>query len=168
MALSKTELLNKVLVAIIIVLLTVIVTGTLIVKLSPKTQARETPRELIAQGKAVNLAAPPDTSDIAYFELGTLRITTLNKDEDNMLGIGMVLSPWLAYPAGDSVFYEELMRKKGVLKAVFQHYFSDQTKDQILSQSEESINSTLLAQVNEKLSLGKVSDIYFTDYLFLE
>ena len=167
MALPKTELLNKVLVAIIIFLLIVIVTGTLIVKLSPpKTPA--SPGELIAQGKAVNLAAPADTSDIAYFELGTLRITTLNKDEDNMLGIGMVLSPWLAYPAGDSVFYEELMRKKGVLKAVFQHYFSDQTKDQILSQSEESISSTLLAQVNEKLSLGKVSDIYFTDYLFLE
>ncbi|MBP3742854.1 MAG: flagellar basal body-associated FliL family protein [Treponema sp.] len=167
MALSKTELLNKVLVAIIIFLLIVIVTGTLIVKLSPP-KAPAAPGELIAQGKAVNLAAPADTSDIAYFELGTLRITTLNKDEDNMLGIGMVLSPWLAYPAGDSVFYEELMRKKGVLKAVFQHYFSDQTKDQILSQSEESISSTLLAQVNEKLSLGKVSDIYFTDYLFLE
>ena len=167
MALSKTELLNKVLVAIIIFLLIVIVTGTLIVNLSPP-KAPASPRELIAQGKAVNLAAPADTSDIAYFELGTLRITTLNKDEDNMLGIGMVLSPWLAYPAGDSVFYEELMRKKGVLKAVFQHYFSDQTKDQILSQPEESINSTLLAQVNEKLSLGKVSDIYFTDYLFLE
>lgn len=167
MALSKTELLNKVLVAIIIFLLIVIVTGTLIVKLLPP-KAPASPRELIAQGKAVNLAAPADTSDIAYFELGTLRITTLNKDEDNMLGIGMVLSPWLAYPAGDSVFYEELMRKKGVLKAVFQHYFSDQTKGQILSQSEESISSTLLAQVNEKLSLGKVSDIYFTDYLFLE
>ena len=167
MSISKTELLNKVLVAIIIFLLIVIVTGTLIVKLSPP-KAPDSPRELIAQGKAVNLAAPADTSDIAYFELGTLRITTLNKDEDNMLGIGMVLSPWLAYPAGDSVFYEELMRKKGVLKAVFQHYFSDQTKDQILSQSEESIISALLAQVNEKLSLGKVSDIYFTDYLFLE
>ncbi|MCR4631780.1 MAG: hypothetical protein K5786_09110, partial [Treponema sp.] len=164
MALSKTELLNKVLVAIIIFLLIVIVTGTLIVKLSPP-KAPASPQELIAQGKAVNLAAPADTSDIAYFELGTLRITTLNKDEDNMLGIGMVLSPWLAYPAGDSVFYEELMRKKGLIKTVFQQYFSSRTKEQILSQSEENIIRSLTAQVNEKLSLGKVSDLYFTDYL---
>lgn len=166
MALSKTDLLNKVLLAIIILLVIVIVSGTLIVKLSPKKAAEA--RELIARGKAINLAEPADTSDIAYFELGTLRITTVNEDEENMLGVGMVLSPWLAYPAGDSVFYEELARKKNVLKAVFQQYFSERTKEEILSQSEESIISILLAEVNKKLSLGRVSDIYFTDYLFLE
>ena len=166
MELSKTEILNKFLVAIIILLVIVIVTGTLITKLAPKKDA--SPKELIAQGKAVNLAQPADTSDIAYFELGTLRISTVNKDEENMLGIGMVLSPWLAYPAQDSVFYEELMRKKGLVKSVFQQYFSERTKEEILSQSEESIISTLLTEVNKKLSLGRVSDIYFTDYLFLE
>ena len=166
MALSKTEILNKFLVAIIILLVIVIVTGTLITKLTPKKDA--SPKELIAQGKAVNLAQPADTSDIAYFELGTLRISTVNKDEENMLGIGMVLSPWLAYPAQDSVFYEELMRKKGLVKSVFQQYFSERTKEEILSQSEESIISILLTEVNKKLSLGRVSDIYFTDYLFLE
>lgn len=166
MALSKTEILNKFLVAIIILLVIVIVTGTLITKLTPKKDA--SPKALIAQGKAVNLAQPADTSDIAYFELGTLRISTVNKDEENMLGIGMVLSPWLAYPAQDSVFYEELMRKKGLVKSVFQQYFSERTKEEILSQSEESIISILLTEVNKKLSLGRVSDIYFTDYLFLE
>lgn len=166
MVLSKTDILNKFLVAIIILLVIVIVTGTLITKLTPKKDA--SPKELIAQGKAVNLAQPADTSDIAYFELGTLRISTVNKDEENMLGIGMVLSPWLAYPAQDSVFYEELMRKKGLVKSVFQQYFSERTKEEILSQSEESIISILLTEVNKKLSLGRVSDIYFTDYLFLE
>lgn len=166
MALSKTEILNKFLVAIIILLVIVIVTGTLITKLTPKKDA--SPKALIAKGKAVNLAQPADTSDIAYFELGTLRISTVNKDEENMLGIGMVLSPWLAYPAQDSVFYEELMRKKGLVKSVFQQYFSERTKEEILSQSEESIISILLTEVNKKLSLGRVSDIYFTDYLFLE
>ncbi len=166
MSLSKTDLFNKVLLAIIIFLIIVIASGTLIVKLAPKkTQDSHT---LIAQGKAINLAEPADTSDVSYFELGTLRITTLNEDEENMLGIGMVLSPWLAYPAGDSVFYEELARKKGVLKAVIQQYFSERTKEEILSQSEELIIQTIMNQINKNLSLGKVSDVYFTDYLFLE
>ena len=171
MALSKTSFLNKLLLAIIFFLIIVIIAGTLIVKLSPKgkfSPAFQNPQALIQSGKARNLAEPVDTTDIAYYDLGNLRITTLNEDSENMLGIGMVLRPWLAYPAEDAVFYEEIVRKKGVLKAVFQHYFSEHTKEELLSQSEEKIISTLLKEINQNLSLGKISDIYFTDYLFLE
>jgi len=162
----KVEFLNKILLAIIIFLLLVIAGGTIIAKVS---QSRpQDSHELIAKGKAKNLVEPADSTDINYFELGSLRITTLNEDQENMLGIGMVLSPWLAYPAGDSVFYEELMRKKGVLRGVFLQYFSERTKEEILSISEEETIENLKDLVNKELSLGKTSDIYFTDYLFLE
>lgn len=165
----KGELLNKVLVAIIILLVVVIASGTIAAKIQQRNrQSPQNHRALIATGKAVNLAEPASTTETSYFALGTLRITTLNDDEDNMLGIGLVLSPWLAYPAGDTIFYEELDRKKNVLKAVFQHYFSERTKEQILSATEEKIITDLTAEVNQRLSLGRVSDVYFTDYLFLE
>ncbi|MCR4579389.1 MAG: hypothetical protein K5681_03480 [Treponema sp.] len=162
----KIEFLNKILLAIIIFLLLVIAGGTIIAKISPKKS--QDPHVLIASGKAENLAKPADTSDVTYFELGTLRISTLNEDEENMMGVGMVLSPWLAYPAGDSIFYEELMRKKGLLRGIFLQYFSEKTKEEILSISEEATIEKLKTLVNNELSLGKTSDIYFTDYLFLE
>ena len=171
-------MLNRVLLAIIILLVLVIAGGTLYAMLTPdaarrtaqgaRGRANQDATALIATGKAVNLAEPVDTTDIAYYDLGMLRITTVNEDEENMLGVGMVLRPWLAYPAGDSVFYEELARKKNVMKAVCQHYFTERTKDEILSQSEEKITADLINQINASLSLGKISDIYFTDFLFLE
>ncbi len=152
------NLLNKILFKIIIFLLSIISAGTVFGLLNKKNN---TPEILISQGKAVSLMAPSDTTEVAYFELGTLRISTEG-------GSVMVLSPWLAYPAGDTVFYEELSRKKGVLKGTFQAYFSSRTKNQLLSETEEKIEEIIRDEINADLALGKISDIYFTDYLFLE
>ena len=80
----------------------------------------------------------------------------------------MILSPWLAYPAGDTVFYEELSRKSGSMKGIFQAYFSARTKNQLLTETEEKIVQIIMEEINADLALGKVSSIYFTDYLFLE
>ena len=126
-----------------------------------------TPEVLISQGKAESLMAPTDTTEVAYYELGTLRISTAGeKSEEN--GCIMILSPWLAYPAGDTVLYEELSRKSGAFRGIFQAYFSSRTKNQLLSETEEKISQIILDEINADLALGAISDIYFTDYLFLE
>ncbi len=156
--------LNKILLAIIAALLLVILIGTIIGLATKKTQ---TPEVLIAQGKAVSLMAPADTEDLAYFELGSIRISTAQADSEEGGSI-LVLSPWLAYPAGDTVFYEELFRKSGSIKGIFQAYFSSRTKNQLLTETEERISKIIMDEINAELALGKVSDIYFTDYIFLE
>lgn len=156
--------LNKILISIIVALVLVIITGTIIAKTSQKKQ---TPEVLLSQGKAVSLMAPADDSVVAYFELGTIRILTLSQDE-NGTGTVLVISPWLAYPAEDTVFYEELARKRGVIKAIFQAYFTERTKQQLLEETEIKIEEKLKTEINSQLSLGKISDIYLTDYLFLE
>ncbi len=161
---DKNELLNKILLVIIALLLFLIITGTIAALAGRKKQ---TPENLIAQGKAESLLPPADTSEVAYFELGALRISTA-KAESEEGGSIMVLSPWLAYPAGDSVFYEELSRKSGVIRGIFQAYFSVRTKNQLLFETEEKIEETIKKEINADLALGKVSDIYFTDYIFLE
>ena len=160
----KTELLNKILTIIIAVLLLVILIGTITGLVGKKKQ---TPQVLIAQGKAVSLMAPSDTDEIAYYELGTIRVSTA-KDGSEESGSIMVLSPWLAYPAGDTVFYEELFRKSGSLKGIFQAYFSARSKNQLLAETEEKIVDIIMEEINADLALGKISGIYFTDYLFLE
>ena len=157
-------LLNKVLIAIIIFLVVVIALGTIFGLLNRKNQ---TPEVLISQGKAESLMAPADTTEVTYYELGTLRISTASdKSEEN--GCVLILSPWLAYPAGDTVLFEEISRKSGAIKGIFQAYFSARTKNQLLTETEEHIEKVIKDEINADLALGKISDIYFTDYLFLE
>ncbi len=161
---SENVTLNRILLAVIAGLLLVILIGTIAGLVGKKNQ---TPENLIAQGKAVSLMAPANTDELAYFELGTIRVSTAKADS-NEGGVIMVLSPWLAYPAGDTVLYEELARKSGVMKGVFQAYFSSRTKNQLLTETEEKIVRVIMDEINADLALGKISGIYFTDYLFLE
>ena len=111
--------------------------------------------------------APADDAEIAYYELGTLRIVTRAEDDEELTSI-LVISPWLAYPAGDTVFFEELARKKGLIKGLFQAYFSARTKNQLLEETEVKIEENLKKQLNAQFALGQISDIYLTDYIFLE
>ena len=158
------NLLNKILFAIIIFLVVVIALGTIFALLNRKNN---TPEALISQGKAESLMAPADTTEATYFELGTLRISTASEESDEN-GCVMVLSPWLAYPTGDTVLFEEISRKSGAIKGIFQAYFSARTKNQLLTETEEYIEKVIKDEINADLALGKISDIYFTDYLFLE
>ena len=161
---------QKILLAIILALILVIFTGTILTKSQQgqqKSQAKNQ-RELISKGKAVNLNAPKEDGKSAYFEIGKIRITTAPETKNNEEPCTLLLiSPWLAYPEGDTVFYEELARKSGLIKGIFQTYFSDKTKDQLLGESETKIVENLKSKINEQLYLGKITDIYFTDYIFL-
>lgn len=161
---DKQVLLNRILLCVIAAILVVILIGTIIGITGKKKQ---TPEVLISQGKAVALMEPSSTEEIDYFELGTIRVSTASADSEEG-GTIMVLSPWLAYPSGDTVFFEELSRKSGSIKGIFQAYFSARTKNQLLTETEEKIVHILIEEINADMALGKISDIYFTDYLFLE
>lgn len=155
---------QKILISIILALVLVILVGT-IIALSSKS--KNTPEVLIQQGKATSLMAPSDSDEVTYYELGSIRILTKG-NADDQTGTLFVVSPWIAYPAGDTVFYEELARKRGLIKGMFQSYFTERTKNEILSETEEKIEIVLKDEINAQLSLGQISDIYFTDYIFLE
>lgn len=161
---SKIKKLDLILISIIGLLIVVILTGTLVsvYRKSPKVT-----ENLLQLGKARNLSEPVNSDIVAYYQLGTIRIVTAPESSDGA-GTAMVVSPWLAYPEGDTVFYEELARKRGVMKGIFSSYFANHSKTGLLTETEVKTVENLIAQINEQLSLGKISDIYFTDYLFLE
>ena len=154
---------DKIMLAVIALLVLVILIGTLFSMLNER---RNTPEVLLSKGKAVSLAPPVDDEKTAYFELGTMRI--VNANENTNENTVLVASAWLAYPADDTVFYEEIARKRGVVRGIMQKYFSERTKNQLLSETEEVIEKKLVQQINSRFSLGKISGIYFTDYIFLE
>lgn len=164
MKFSRTE---KILLIIISVLIFLILTGTIAGLIKKGINKKEnTPEVLISKGKAVNLAEPVNTDIVTYYQTGTFR-TLVQPDPDAETGTVMVVTPWIAYPEGDSVFYEEIARKKVLIKGIFTNYFSEKTMSEILSLGESRIVSELLSEINSNLSLGQISDIYFTDFIFL-
>ena len=166
----KVEKFNKVLGVIISVLVGVILIGTVVVLATGGKKTEEEKAEVLVQkGKAVNLAEPANTDVVGYYDLGKIRVVTLPED-GSLEGMGspIVLHPWLEYPQEDTVFYEELARKQNVLKSIFTSYFTTHTRPELQKQTESIIEQNLLTQINSNLSLGQISDIYFTDYLYLE
>lgn len=175
--------LNTVLYSIIIALVIVLIIGT-ITGLTKKTEP--SPKVLLQQGKAINLSAPANTDFVAYYEIGRIRIVTsktLDKNSKNLNTQAesqnnsqsdventcvLVVNPWISYAEGDTVFYEELARKRGVIKGIFTTYFSERSKEHLLSITETQVEQELIELINAQLSLGKVQGVYFTDYIFLE
>lgn len=157
--------LNHILLGIIGLLVIILAVGTTVGLMNRHNQK---PEVLISQGKAINLAAPVDTEVSTYYDLGTIRIVT---QPDSTIaddsGAAMVITPWIAYPEGDTVFFEELSRKTGVIKGVFTQFFTGHTQKEILSFGEEKIKNQLITEINGIISLGQITDIYFTDFLFL-
>ena len=172
---SGIRTLEKTLTVIASVLVVLIAAGTF-VGLAKKSRTdvdagSKTAQNLIAKGKAHALNAPVENEETGYFELGTIRILTAadkSDKEKNSQGTVMVVSPWLSYKKGDEVFYEELSKKRNVFKAVFSSYFTQYSKKELLSKTEEKISQEILEQINARLSLGKVTGINFTDYMFFD
>ncbi len=164
--------LDKILSIIVIILLITIFAGTVFALLKNKKSFQKQ-KQLISQGKAVSLMAPKNDNQFSYFNLGSLRVLTkpendsLQETEQNM-GTVLLVTPWISYPSDDTIFFEEISRKKTVIAGIIQDYFSNHSKQELLSQTEVTIEENLLLEINNHLSLGKIQQIYFTDYIFLD
>lgn len=173
MSSSNKIKLNTVLYSIIIALVIVLIIGTI----TGFVKKNESPSDevLLQQGKAINLSAPANTDFVAYYEIGSIRIVTtknsnneVNSQNDLENTCVLVVNPWVSYAEGDTVFYEEIARKRGVIKGICTTYFSERSKEYLLSITETKVEQELMELINAQLSLGKIQDLYFTDYIFLE
>lgn len=105
-------------------------------------------------------------SKTAFNEIGQIRVFT-KEDEDEQKSV-LVLVPWFEYDGEDTAFYEELDRKHLSIRNIFVTYFQTRTRGELMSLGESRIKSELKSLVNESLVLGKITGIYFNDYLFLD
>lgn len=101
----------------------------------------------------------------AFTGISTIRATTLSSQSSTSI---LIITPWFSYPADDTEFYEELSRKRTLITSIITYYFSSKTKDEIIALPEETIKSALLTEINGNLSLGKINQLYFTDFIFFE
>lgn len=163
--------LDKFLSILIILLLITILMGTFITIYKNKKSITKQ-KQLISQGKAISLMAPKNNNQNSYFNLGSLRVLTKPENDSlqetqNMWTV-LLVTPWISYPSDDTIFFEEISRKKTVIAGIIQDYFSNHSKQELLSQTEVTIEENLLLEINNHLSLGTINQIYFTDFIFLE
>lgn len=167
---NKTE---KILYIIIAFLLTCILCGT-IFALVGKKNVEKKQKESIAQGKAVSLTPPKNNDKISYFDLGFMRISArpeqekVSPQDEEFSGAVLLIRPWISYSASDVAFFEEISKKKTIVCGIFYDYFSQFSKKELLSQTENIIEENLKNEINSHFSLGKIEEIYFTDYIFFE
>ena len=163
--------LDKILSIIVIILLITIFAGPVFALLKNKKSFQKQ-KQLISQGKAVSLMAPKNDNQFSYFNLGSLRVLTKSENdslqETQNMGTVLLVTPWISYPSDDTIFFEEISRKKTVIAGIIQDYFSDYSKLELLTQTEVKIEENLIKEINNHLSLGKIQQIYFTDYIFLD
>lgn len=161
--------LNKILGIAIGAIAVVIVSGTLVALIMQKRPGQNLRNADPAPGEVVNMSAPKDGKLAAFTGLGRLRtVTKPDSSKKNDTGTPVVITPWFTYPEGDTAFYEELARKSKLLAAVFSQYFANYTERQLRTRGEEQIKKEITDELNARLSLGKISGVYFTEYIFLE
>jgi flagellar basal body-associated protein FliL len=108
-----------------------------------------------------------EKSKTAFDAIGQIRTFTREEGDSSEKSV-ILLTPWFEYDGSDTAFYEELDRKHLSTKSLITNYFSTRTKRELLQKGEEKIKSELKSLINDTLVLGKINNIYFNDYLFLD
>lgn len=166
---QKTKL-DRILYGIIAGILSLIILVTVISFATKKALPGKNLRDADPKPEEIQSINKRDNSNLAaYTGLGSIRVITApdpeNGDENGTIAL---ITPWLSYPQGDSVFFEELSRKRLVITGIFTSYFTEKTKKQLLSSTEDKIKADLILEINNQLSLGQISNIFFTDYIYFE
>jgi len=97
------------------------------------------------------------------------QIRTVTKPEHTTgNGVTLVVSPWIAWTGNDTAFHEELVQKSRKIKSIITAYFTEYTEKELIERGENSVKADLLHKINNELVLGKISAVYFSEYIFLE
>jgi len=93
--------------------------------------------------------------------LGRLRIPLANSSI-------LILSIAFPYNAGDTAFTEELAAKIGDFRAIASGYFSALPAERVIQFDEDTIKQELLRRLNADLRLGRISELYFSDFMIID
>jgi flagellar basal body-associated protein FliL len=80
----------------------------------------------------------------------------------------MIISIAFPYPNNDIPFTEELESKIGNLRSITTAYFSSLPTADFDNFNEDYYKGELLKRYNGILRLGKISELYFNDFLIID
>jgi flagellar basal body-associated protein FliL len=115
-----------------------------------KKLARESDRAQVAAELAGNAS---------FTAIGTVRAKSA--DAKSAVVVATIAFP---YDSRDKAFAEELSRKAPVLKAVAESVLSSRKADDLTPAFEGAVKAALRDSFNSRLSLGKVTEIWLSDF----
>ena len=165
---ERESVVQKVLGAILALLVLILVLGTVFALTVGKKKVGSEYRQVDpTPQQVVNMSARKGGKLSTYNSLGQLRPLT-KAEGAGKDGAVLVVSPWFTYPEGDTPLFEEISQKDRLIKNVITEYFAGRTKSELLAMGEKNVKAELLNLVNDQLVLGKISAIYFDQYIFLQ
>lgn len=131
-----------------------------------------TPQEQIIQAQKTQQQTQSEASKTSgefgtYTSLGQIRASTMPDPETTTTALVLV-EPWFSYTSEDPAFQEELDAKRQNIHSILLQFFSNHSYQQLRAMGEELVKSQLQESINEELSLGSISALYFESYLFFE
>lgn len=143
---NRTE---RILAVIIASLLVVLVSGTSFAVLTG-ARARKLARE----------AVPVTASQTGIFD-GIGRIRARTADQPAAIVVVDIAFP---FDATDRQFREELVQKRGELRSAATDFFSGKRTDELGPPNEATIKAALRDTLNRLLSLGRIEELYFSQF----
>ncbi|MCR5764034.1 MAG: hypothetical protein K6G00_11705 [Treponema sp.] len=124
-------------------------------------KADPTPKQVI------NSSLKTSSKVSAFNELGQIRTITKSPDNEHT-GVLVIVNPWFSYNANDTILLEELSQKSQQEKAIIINYFGQNTKADLLAKGEDTVKEEIKNLLNEQMILGKIQQVYFSEYIFFE
>lgn len=153
---------NSALYMVLFTLLAVILIGTLVVFATRNAN----PGKNLRQSDPVPQTLAEGFS--SFTEIGQIRAATAVSSTDGEGQATVIVQPWFSYENNDTAFHEELFGKRRKIRSIITDYFSTHTYQQLRKNGEGIVKAEILSAVNKELVMGKISAIYFEEYLFLE
>lgn len=148
---------SRALAAVAAVLVLVLVAGT-IYGLASGTRQRKLAREADKAQTAAELAG-----SASFTAIGTVRAKSA--DPKPAVVVATVAFP---YDSRDKAFGEELARKAPVLKAAAESVLSSRKAADLAPAFEGAVKAELRDAFNSRLSLGKVAEIWLSDFAVIQ
>ena len=154
---------NKILSIILLALFALLLFMTITAFISVKTKSK---KNLQNSKPSFEVSKSKDDTLKVFAGLGRIRCS-LKPEGDTDVRCPVVISPWFNYDKNDIQFYEELSKKAPLFKSLISSYFANGTKTHFQEIGEEQVKKEILSILNEHLVLGKIDELFFSEYIFL-
>ena len=160
---KKINSINKILSIILSALFALLLFMTITAFISVKTKSK---KNLQNSKSSFEVSESKDDTLKVFAGLGRIRCS-LKPEGDTNIRCPVVISPWFNYDKNDIQFYEELSKKAPLFKSLISSYFANGTKTHFQKIGEEQVKKEILSILNEHLVLGKIDELFFSEYIFL-
>lgn len=116
--------------------------------------------------KRSEISSTVNTENPKYINVGKIRSSTKinDKGEKSVL----IFTVYFSYDETNTELYEDINLNLYKIKPILTDYFKAFTKEELLKKGEIQIKSEIKSKINKILVLGKIDEIFFEEFQYLD